>query len=96
MILEGARQTLSKANAPTLMLEFIEHQARAAGGGCAHIYARLVEFGYSLYTYDPSEKKLVPEACREDYTYSNLIACKNRSAVEARLCKGWSRWHRLE
>lgn len=86
-VLAGAAAVLTRDDAPLLQVEFTDQAARAAGSTCGALYNKICSFGYSLYTYDPTTSKLVPEPLRDEYPYANLIATKDPCRVESRLTR---------
>lgn len=84
-VLSGGKKLLSTEEAPNILVEFTESNARAAGFSCRQLYELLQGYGYALFTYDKLQNKLIPEALREHYPYLNLIATKNKEFVEKRI-----------
>jgi len=84
-VLEGGKEFFSSAEAPSLIVEFTEANAANAGYSCTDLYHALVDYGYSLFTYDASNNRLIPEKLREHYPYLNIIATKDLQFVEKRL-----------
>jgi FkbM family methyltransferase len=93
-VLSGARETLSRADAPLLQVEFTDSTAASAGSSCKELYHILEDFGYLMFIYDPWRRELVHDPLRESYPYLNLIATKRPEEANLRLRKGtfW-RWH---
>ena len=73
-VLSGARALLA-SRGPALIVEFNEPQA---------IQSILEPLGYQLYEYEPEQRSLVSADARLP-TANNLIAVKDKRAVEARL-----------
>jgi hypothetical protein len=92
-VLAGAKQTLSRKDAPLLQVEFADAIAASAGSSCKQIYHMIEDFGYLLLTYDPRKKELIHDPLRESYPYLNLIATKRLDEINRRFRKGslW-RW----
>ncbi len=85
-LLEGGREELSSAQAPDLIVEFTESNARNAGTTCADLYDKITGFGYSLYEYHMASNSLVHEPRGRNYTtYKNLIATKDIEGVRRRI-----------
>jgi FkbM family methyltransferase len=77
-VLQGGKELFSSKHAPTLLVEFTDENAKNAGYSCKELYYILKDFGYTLYTYNSKENKLVIENLREYYPYINLIASKKK------------------
>jgi FkbM family methyltransferase len=85
-LLNGGEQTLSLSNAPDLVVEFTESNAKNAGFSCAQLYDKLEGYGYKLYHYNSTQNKLIPEPVGMSYAkYKNLVATKNIHLVNERL-----------
>lgn len=84
-VLQGACRTLSRGDAPVLLVEFTDETALSAGSSCRELYQLLESFGYRLYAYDPKCLKIEDDPLRDRYPYSNLIAAKDSQAVNDRL-----------
>jgi len=84
-VLRGGRNLLKRADAPVLLMEFSDAMSSRDESTCDDLFRDLVELGYEMYTYDAENNGLVLETCRDEYLYSNLVACKSRAAVQARL-----------
>ena len=84
-VLEGGEAFFKEQNAPTLLIEFTEQNAKNAGYTCKGLYNKLVSFGYTIYYYNAQKNTIVKDEIREDYTYINLIASKNYFEVIERL-----------
>jgi len=84
-VLQGARKALSRNDAPVLLVEFTDTNARNAGHTCQEIYTALTEFGYEICEYSAETRKLVEAPLRDSYPYMNLVATKIKETVEARL-----------
>jgi hypothetical protein len=83
--LNGSEKTLTRNDAPDLLVEFTEINAQNAGTSCAALYNRLVEFGYKIYYIDISNRVLTYDPLRESYPYINLLATKRIDFVCGRL-----------
>lgn len=81
----GGKSFFAADDAPNLIVEFTEANAANAGYSCTELYQKLVEYGYSMYTYDAKQNKLIPEKMRTHYPYLNIIATKNLQLLESRL-----------
>ena len=75
-MLQGAQATFQRADAPDLLVEFTEVNARAAGVSGAAVYDLLLTLGYQLYRIAPNQKRLYP-AIPKEYEFENLVATKN-------------------
>lgn len=85
-LLNGAEKILSQPNAPDLVVEFTESNAKNAGFTCADLYDKIQSFGYELYHYNASQNKLIPEPKGMSYIkYKNLVATKNIQVMNERL-----------
>ncbi len=84
-VLKGGRDFFTSPDAPVLLVEFTETNARNAGTSCAELSAYLTrELGYKLYRYVPESKLLKEETPGQSYPYINLIASKgNRPALQS-------------
>jgi FkbM family methyltransferase len=86
-VLEGARGSLSREDAPLLQVEFTEEASASAGYSCEHLYHLLEELGYKMFVYDHHKRDIVPDPLRASYPYINLLATKNPDRVRGRLRK---------
>jgi FkbM family methyltransferase len=84
-VLEGARESFSREDAPLLQVEFTEEANTSAGFSCAHLYHLLEDLGYQMFIYDPTTKQLIFDSIRESYPYINLIATKNPQEANLKL-----------
>ncbi len=84
-VFQGATQTLSRSDAPVLIVELSDAAAAQAGGTAADTAQLLADFGYSFYSYDRADRSLTPHAIRDSYDSQNLIAAKDSEAVRQRL-----------
>ncbi len=92
-VLEGAKEHLSRQDAPLLQVEFTEEAAVSAGSSCKGVYRALENFGYRMFTYDSRKRELVHDPLRENYPYINLIATKRPEETNIRLRKSlFRRW----
>jgi FkbM family methyltransferase len=92
-VLSGAKETLSREDAPLLQIEFTDAAAASAGSSCKDLYHILEDFGYRMFIYDPRRRKLIPDPLRESYPYVNLIATKRPEEANLRLRRGtYWRW----
>lgn len=83
-VISGAKELLENKDAPMLMVEFTDSNARLAGYSCQLVYDRLVDLGYILYRIN-KELKLIPESKLDYYEYSNVIGIKDGSQAHARI-----------
>lgn len=84
-VLSGGTQTLSRENAPTLLVEFTEKAAKTANSSCQELYQKLEDLGYKMFVFNSESKKLIPYTLQSDRNYINLIATKQPQMVETRL-----------
>lgn len=84
-VIKGAREMLSRKDAPVLMVEFTEEAAKSAGSSCKDLYRLLEGFGYQMSTYNSKSQMLVPDPLRDGYPYINLIAAKDHDSIHRRL-----------
>jgi FkbM family methyltransferase len=84
-VIEGMKETLEKANAPFLIVEFTEDNAQLSGFTCADLYDLIISFGYSLYKYNWVRNELIKQDNKDYYSYTNLIAMKDDSEAKKRL-----------
>ena len=87
-VLRGARETLARADAPLLQVEFTDAVSASAGFSCKEIYRFLYDLGYRMFIYDARKRKLLHDPLRESYPYINLIATKRPEEANLRLRKG--------
>jgi FkbM family methyltransferase len=86
-VLSGASECLSRDDAPVLLVEFTDDNAKRAGTSCKELFLHLESLGFEIFEYDAVYNRLLPEPMREHYSYSNLIACKNAERVSLKLSK---------
>lgn len=86
-VLEGARESLSREDAPLLQVEFTEEASASAGSSCERLYHLLGDLGYKMFVYDYEKRDIVPDPLRPSYPYLNLIATKHPDKVRGRLSK---------
>jgi FkbM family methyltransferase len=84
-VLQGARESLSREDAPLLQVEFTEEASTSAGSSCEQLYHLLENLGYQMFVYDPEKRDLVPDPLKPSYPYQNLIAAKVPDKVQERL-----------
>jgi FkbM family methyltransferase len=89
-VLEGARESFSREDAPLLQVEFTDEASTSAGSSCKNLYQLLENLGYRMFSYDSSRRELIHDPLRVSYPYVNLIATKNIGEVNVRLRKGRS------
>ena len=87
-VLYGARETLARADAPLLQVEFTDAVSASAGFSCKETYQFLDDLGYRMFIYDARKRKLLHDPLRESYPYINLIATKRLEEASLRLRKG--------
>jgi hypothetical protein len=76
---------LSEQNAPVLMVEFTDENARNANTNCRNLYSALNLLGYEIFEYIVDENILKPHFVKDYYPYQNLLAIKNLQRVQERL-----------
>lgn len=74
-VIEGGRKLFSGPDAPVLMVEFTEENARAAGFNCQDLYSIVESLGYLWYKFE--NNKLIRATIKPYFHYENLIATKN-------------------
>ncbi|MBM3170493.1 MAG: FkbM family methyltransferase [Bacteroidetes bacterium] len=84
-VLKGAANWLAQPNAPILLVEFTEANARQAGHSCVELSESLFQLGYTLFRYQPKTKTLLPEPPGKTYDYCNLLAIKDPNQVREQL-----------
>ena len=84
-LLQGAKNFLSDAQAPTLLIEFNDRAAEGAGSSCAELRELLDAFGYQLFRYDAVTNRLQIETPQPEYFSDNLVATKQADWVNQRL-----------
>lgn len=82
-VLKGGMESLGKKDAPTLMVEFTDDNARNAGFNCQKVYDIGRELGYTWLEVQGQE--LRPSPKKSYYEYSNLYATKDVEALKWRL-----------
>jgi FkbM family methyltransferase len=87
-VLEGARESFSREDAPLLQVEFTDKASTSAGSSCKRLYQLLENLGYRMFSYDASARELIHDPLRESYPYVNLFATKDIGGVNLRLRKG--------
>jgi FkbM family methyltransferase len=89
-VLMGAKETLSQKNAPVLMVEFTEQNAKNAGFSCKELFEKGEEYGYVWYKYNSQYNELSEVKLKNDYPYENLVAAKDIDMVKSKLHKNHS------
>jgi FkbM family methyltransferase len=79
--LEGAEKTFKRDDAPDLLIEFTEVNARSAGTSCADIYNKLTELGYQIFSIDTAKGVLFEEKIFKSYPHINLLSTKKIDSV---------------
>lgn len=95
-VLKGAINTLSRKDAPVLIVEFTEEAAVSAGTSCKELYYGLEDLGYRIFKYDTISRKIYFDPPREIYSYSNLIATKDPNYINNRLRRSFFNVGRLK
>lgn len=80
-VLQGGKKLLLSNNAPVLMVEFTDQNAKNAGYSCKQLYELGETYGYKWYNYDSGSNKLKLSLLKDDYPYENLIAIKEINKV---------------
>lgn len=84
-VLSGGAETLSREDAPTLLIEFTEQAARLANSSCHKLYQTLEKLGYQMFIYNSDNRDLTPYPSQLNFPNLNLIAAKQAEIVKARL-----------
>lgn len=82
-VLKGGLDYLAQKDAPALMVEFNDKNARKAGFNCQQIYDLGQELGYSWM--EIGDAGLAPSRKKSFYKYQNLLAIKDVESVKERL-----------
>jgi len=82
-VLEGGYKLLEKPNAPTLLVEFTEENAKAAGRKCSDLFSLGEELGYKWYHIE--NNKIIESRKKKYFPYQNLIASKDKFALLDRI-----------
>lgn len=90
-VLEGAKESFSREDAPLLQVEFTDKATTSAGTSCKSLYQLLETLGYRIFSYNPSARELIHDPPRESYPYVNLMATKDAGEVNRRLNKTTAR-----
>lgn len=85
-VFKGGAEYLSQPEAPVLMVEFTDGNARKAGFNCQKLYDFGRELGYTWYEIAGNE--LRPSPKKSFYEYQNLYAVKDIEMVRERWLKG--------
>lgn len=86
IFIKGAWGSLSRDDAPALLIEFSDTMAENAGQSCRDLYLNLVSLGYKIYRYNWKTNQITNETLRQNYPYDNLICVKNENLLLNRLC----------
>jgi FkbM family methyltransferase len=81
-VFKGGMEYLSRPDAPVLMVEFTDDNARKAGFNCQKLYDLGRELGYTWYEIKDNEIKPSPK--KSYYEYQNLYAAKDVEMVQER------------
>lgn len=84
-VISGAREALSRPDAPILQVEFNERACQSAGSSCHKLFQLLESLGYKMFSYDSQRGAIFAEVIRPDYWCLNLIASKQPGFIEKRL-----------
>lgn len=82
-VLEGGYDLLAKPDAPDLLVEFTEQNAQAAGRKCSDLFSLGERLGYKWYQLENND--IIESRQKKYFPYQNLIATKNKSAVQERI-----------
>ena len=88
-VLTGANRTLSRDDAPLLIVEFAEQAATLAGSSCNELHRVLNALGYEVMTFDRRASILTRLPIADQYPNTNVIASKRRSELAIRLGEDW-------
>lgn len=88
-VLAGANRTLSRGDAPLLIVEFTEQAARLAGSSCSELHRALNALAYEILTFDQQRPTLTLLPIADQYSNINVIASKRRSELAIRLGEDW-------
>jgi len=83
--LKGGRKTLSRLDAPHLLVEFTDENAQLTGNSCAALYRELCNLGFHIFNIDVNHKTIYRESLKPNYPYINLLASKNIEVICDRL-----------
>lgn len=86
-VLRGGRRTLEARPGPVVLLE-INRECYRFGSSPMAISDHLARLGYSLYEFTADRARLVPYSTGTLPRTGNVIAARDRAAVEARLAAG--------
>jgi len=76
LVIKGAKTILSREDAPTLIIEFDDENAKNSGFNCSDLFDELLNLGYLMFSYNYIDNKLYPHEKLNHYYYNNLIAIK--------------------
>jgi FkbM family methyltransferase len=85
-VLKGGEATLSRLDAPDLLVEFTEQNCVAAGSTGKELFCAIERLGYGLFHIRPN-LELLSANRDDDFPYCNLIATKNNQKLAQRLCR---------
>lgn len=86
--LSGARDMLSKPDAPPIICEVNEPALESLDESGGSLIALLRELGYGVYRFNPQKMSLTPEDPPRRYAQTvNLIACKDAQAFTDQLSR---------
>lgn len=81
-VFKGGAEYLSRPDAPVLMVEFTDDNARKAGFNCQKLYDLGRELGYTWY--EIKDNQIKPSPKKSYYEYQNLYAAKDVELVRER------------
>jgi FkbM family methyltransferase len=84
-VLLGGAETLARADAPVLQVEFADPCNSSEDPPSARLYKAIEQLGYTLFQFDNRTYSMVPEPRKPSYAYSNLYAIKRLDEVLERL-----------
>ncbi len=84
-VLEGARMTLSRPDAPVLIIELNDTASRVAGSSAKEVYQLLGSLGYTMFRYDGESHSILRYTEPDDPVDHNVIASKDMKAMVTRI-----------
>lgn len=84
-VIKGMKNLLKEKNAPVLLIEFTEDNARLSGFTCQELFYLIESFGYELFLYNWVKNELVKQKNRDYFSYTNLVCIKDKNFVKKRL-----------
>ncbi|MBW7943516.1 MAG: FkbM family methyltransferase [Candidatus Kuenenia stuttgartiensis] len=84
-VFNGGKQFFSREDAPDLLVEFTEINAKINGSSCEILFQQLMDFGYQIYLINMEKQTLERQEEWHNYDYINLFATKRLNLVLDRL-----------